>query len=162
MSGTALNRVSLVCKLEMRPTEGRQRKKEAAPEVSSGRVCEGFHLCALECAQLGPMASNRTAVTRGEGAEERKNFSDEPLGFAVVQSVELRRITRERDRADRISEFMTKMFKVPDPSQARGNAVTAHQSVSNNCSNVRTVRAKDSVVAYPAHDETRAAVHLIA
>ena len=35
--------------------------------------------------------------------------------FAVVQAVALRRITRERDRADRITTFMTGMFKVSSP-----------------------------------------------
>lgn len=49
------------------------------------------------------------------------------LSFASVQSVELRRIARERDRANRITEFMTDMFKMSDPSQARGNTVTARE-----------------------------------
>ena len=48
-------------------------------------------------------------------------------GFAVVQSIALRRITRERDRADRITEFMTGMFRQPEPSEARGNTVTARE-----------------------------------
>jgi non-specific serine/threonine protein kinase/serine/threonine-protein kinase len=47
--------------------------------------------------------------------------------FAVVQAVALRRITRERDRADRITTFMTGMFKVSSPSEARGNTVTARE-----------------------------------
>jgi serine/threonine protein kinase len=41
-------------------------------------------------------------------------------GFVIVQAVQLRRITRERDRANRITDFMTNMFKVSDPGQARG------------------------------------------
>ena len=45
------------------------------------------------------------------------------VGFAIAQAVQLRRITRERDRADRISAFMTEMFKVPDTSEARGVTV---------------------------------------
>jgi serine/threonine protein kinase/tetratricopeptide (TPR) repeat protein len=49
------------------------------------------------------------------------------IAFAVMQAVELRRITRERDRADRITEFMTSMFKVSDPSEARGNSITARE-----------------------------------
>ena len=49
------------------------------------------------------------------------------VGFAITQAVELRRITRERDRADRIAQFMTGMFKVSDPSEARGNTVTARE-----------------------------------
>jgi serine/threonine protein kinase len=34
---------------------------------------------------------------------------------------------RERDRANRITEFMSGMFKVSDPSEARGNSVTARE-----------------------------------
>ena len=49
------------------------------------------------------------------------------VGFAVAQAVELRRITRERDRADRITQFMTGMFKMSNPSVARGNTVTARE-----------------------------------
>jgi eukaryotic-like serine/threonine-protein kinase len=49
------------------------------------------------------------------------------LGFSIVQAIQLKRITRERDRADRISQFMTGMFKVSDPSEARGNKVTARE-----------------------------------
>jgi hypothetical protein len=55
-------------------------------------------------------------------------------GFAGLQAVELLRITRERDRANRerdratrITDFMTGMFKVSDPGQARGNSVTARE-----------------------------------
>lgn len=49
------------------------------------------------------------------------------VAFAVMQTVQLRRITRERDRADRISQFMTHMFQISDPSEARGNSVTARE-----------------------------------
>jgi serine/threonine protein kinase len=49
------------------------------------------------------------------------------IGFAVAQAVELRRIRHERDRADRITDFMTNMFKVSDPSQARGNDIKVRE-----------------------------------
>ncbi|MGA1984734.1 MAG: serine/threonine-protein kinase [Candidatus Sulfotelmatobacter sp.] len=49
------------------------------------------------------------------------------IAFAIMQAIQLRRITRERDRADRVTEFMTGMFKVADPSEARGNTVTARE-----------------------------------
>lgn len=49
-----------------------------------------------------------------------------------MQGVQLRRTTRERDRANRerdratrITDFMTGMFKVSDRSEARGNSITA-------------------------------------
>lgn len=49
------------------------------------------------------------------------------IGFVAVQAIKLRDIRRERDRADRITGFMTGMFRVSNPSQARGNAVTARE-----------------------------------
>jgi len=47
--------------------------------------------------------------------------------FSVLQALQLRRITRERDRATRITDFMTNMFQVSSPSEARGKSVTARE-----------------------------------
>ena len=49
------------------------------------------------------------------------------IAFAMTQAIQLRRVTRERDRADRISAFMTSMFRLSNPSEARGNAVSARE-----------------------------------
>jgi eukaryotic-like serine/threonine-protein kinase len=53
---------------------------------------------------------------------------------AVAQAIQLRRTSRERDRAERerdragrITAFMTAMFKQSNPSEARGNSVTARE-----------------------------------
>jgi eukaryotic-like serine/threonine-protein kinase len=40
------------------------------------------------------------------------------VAFAAMQAVQLHRITRERDRANRTTDFMTRMFKVSQPSEA--------------------------------------------
>jgi serine/threonine protein kinase/Flp pilus assembly protein TadD len=64
-------------------------------------------------------------------------------GFALMQSVELRRITRERDRANRITKFMTNMFKVSDPSAARGNSITAREILDKASKDIGTGLAKD-------------------
>ena len=48
-------------------------------------------------------------------------------GFAIAQALEVRRITRERDRADRITQFMTGMFRMSNPSEARGATITAQE-----------------------------------
>jgi serine/threonine protein kinase/tetratricopeptide (TPR) repeat protein len=71
-------------------------------------------------------------------------------GFMVTQAVQLRRITqerdrttRERDRANRITEFMTGMFKVSDPSEARGNAITAREVLDKASKDIDTGLAKD-------------------
>jgi eukaryotic-like serine/threonine-protein kinase len=70
-------------------------------------------------------------------------------GFAVMQAAQVRRITRERDRANRITDFMKGIFKVPNPSEARGNAVTAReildkasQQISTNLSQDRELQAE--------------------
>jgi non-specific serine/threonine protein kinase/serine/threonine-protein kinase len=65
------------------------------------------------------------------------------VAFAIVQAVELRHITRERDRADRITEFMTNMFKVSDPSEARGNTITAREVLDKASANISSGMARD-------------------
>ncbi len=73
--------------------------------------------------------------------------------FSVLQAVQLRRITRERDRATRerdratrITDFMTGMFKVSDPSEARGNKVTAREVLDKASNDMGTGLAKDPEV----------------
>lgn len=63
--------------------------------------------------------------------------------FAVMQAVQLRRITRERDRADRITEFMTGIFKVSDPSERVGNSVTARDVLDKAAKDIDTGLSKD-------------------
>ncbi|HEY6943870.1 MAG TPA: serine/threonine-protein kinase, partial [Candidatus Acidoferrum sp.] len=65
------------------------------------------------------------------------------IGFAVIQAAELRRITRERDRANRITEFMTNMFKVTNPSEARGKIVTAREILDRASQDIEGGLTKD-------------------
>jgi non-specific serine/threonine protein kinase/serine/threonine-protein kinase len=65
------------------------------------------------------------------------------IAFGVMQTIELRRITRERDRADRVTKFMTGMFKVSNPSEARGNAVTAREILDKSSKDIDTGLRKD-------------------
>jgi serine/threonine protein kinase len=64
-------------------------------------------------------------------------------GFAVMQAMQLRRITRERDRADRIAEFMTGVFKVSNPEEKVGNAVTAREVLDKAVKDIDTGLSKD-------------------
>jgi eukaryotic-like serine/threonine-protein kinase len=64
-------------------------------------------------------------------------------GFYIVQAMELRRITRERDRADRIAEFMTGVFKISDPMQRVGNTVTARDLLDKAAKEIDTSLAND-------------------
>jgi serine/threonine protein kinase len=64
-------------------------------------------------------------------------------GFAINEALQLRRITRERDRADRIAEFMTNMFKVSDPSEARGSSITAREILDKSSGEIDKSLEKD-------------------
>jgi serine/threonine protein kinase len=73
--------------------------------------------------------------------------------FSVLQALQLHRITRERDRATherdratRITDFMTGMFKVSDPSEARGNSVTAREILDKASNDIGKGLAKDPEV----------------
>src|SRR3984885_9363324 len=70
--------------------------------------------------------------------------------FSVLQAVQLRRITqerdratRERDRATRITDFMTGMFKISDPSEAHGNTVTAREILDKASTEIDPGLSKD-------------------
>lgn len=71
-------------------------------------------------------------------------------GFAVMQAVQVRRVTlerdraaRERDRANRITDFMLQIFKVSDPSEARGNSITARELLDKSSTDIDTGLAND-------------------
>lgn len=49
------------------------------------------------------------------------------IGFVVMMAVQTKRIARERDRANQVTEFLVNLFEVSDPSEAKGNKVTARE-----------------------------------
>src|SRR5260370_1180076 len=63
--------------------------------------------------------------------------------FAVAQRVQLQRTRLERDRATRITDFMTGMFTVSDPSEQRGNSITAREILDKASNDIKTGLAKD-------------------
>jgi eukaryotic-like serine/threonine-protein kinase len=64
-------------------------------------------------------------------------------GFGVMQTIQLRRTTRERDRANRIAKFMTGMFKVSNPMEKVGETVTAREILDKASTDIGTELAKD-------------------
>ncbi len=64
-------------------------------------------------------------------------------GFALTQAVELRRITRERDRANRIADFMTGVFRVSDPNERVGDTVTARAVLDKAAKDIDTSLSND-------------------
>jgi eukaryotic-like serine/threonine-protein kinase len=68
------------------------------------------------------------------------------VGFAITMTLQARRIAKERDRANRIADFMTQMFMVSDPSEARGNSITARAILDKASNEIKTGLAKDPEV----------------
>jgi eukaryotic-like serine/threonine-protein kinase len=71
------------------------------------------------------------------------------IASAVMQAVQLQQTRRERDRAARVTDFMTGMFRVVNPSEARGNTITAReildrasQQIGNGLGNDPALRAQ--------------------
>jgi hypothetical protein len=56
----------------------------------------------------------------------------------AVSLTQAHTIRLERDRADQITGFMTQIFKVPDPSEARGNTVTAREILDKSSRQIET------------------------
>jgi serine/threonine protein kinase/tetratricopeptide (TPR) repeat protein len=67
-------------------------------------------------------------------------------GFGVTEFLQVRRVSRERDRASRITDFMVGMFKVSDPNETRGNSVTAREILDRASHDINAGLAKDPEV----------------
>ena len=72
------------------------------------------------------------------------------VSFSIIQAFQLQRITHERDRAnherdraDRITKFMIDMFKVTDPSEAKGNTITAREVLDKGSNDITSALSKD-------------------
>jgi tetratricopeptide (TPR) repeat protein len=109
-------------------------------------------------ADIGSFLNNRPVLARPAGAGYRfrkfvrrrriavsvaAGFALLLAGFAGLQSVQLRRTTRERDRADRVAQFMSGMFRVADPGEARGNTITAREILDNASRDIDAGLGKD-------------------
>jgi len=67
------------------------------------------------------------------------------IAFSITTTMQSRRIAGERDRANReaetskrVSEFLTDIFKVSDPSEARGNSITAREILDSAADKIYT------------------------
>ena len=65
------------------------------------------------------------------------------VSFGVVQALQLRRITRERDRANRISAFMTNMFKLSDPTEVHASNVSTRDVLDKASKDIETSLSGD-------------------
>ena len=68
------------------------------------------------------------------------------VGFTIVMTVERNRANREAETSRHVSDFMTDMFKIPDPSVSHGNAVTARQLLDKASTDIEGGLSKDPQV----------------
>jgi serine/threonine-protein kinase len=48
-------------------------------------------------------------------------------GFALVMTFQASRIAKERDRANKVTEFLVNLFEVSNPSEAKGNSIKVRE-----------------------------------
>ena len=76
------------------------------------------------------------------------------VAFAVVMAVQARRIAQARDRASQeaatatqVSDFLVGLFKVSDPSEARGATLTAREILAKGAQQLDSLRDQPAVQA---------------
>jgi non-specific serine/threonine protein kinase/serine/threonine-protein kinase len=74
-------------------------------------------------------------------------------GFGVRESIQANQIARERDRASQeaetaqqISDFLLGLFQVSDPSESRGNSVTAREMLDRGAERIRAELVEQPLV----------------
>jgi non-specific serine/threonine protein kinase/serine/threonine-protein kinase len=65
------------------------------------------------------------------------------IGFAISLIIERNRARREAETSRRVSEFIINMFNVSDPTEARGNTVTAREILDKSSKNIESGLNKD-------------------
>jgi eukaryotic-like serine/threonine-protein kinase len=68
------------------------------------------------------------------------------VAFAVNTAAQARRVARERDKAERVSEFLVGLFTVADPGQAKGSSVTAREMLDRGAARIATELAGEPEV----------------
>ena len=68
------------------------------------------------------------------------------MGFAGAMAWQAARIAREAEAKARVTEFLTSLFKVSDPSEARGNTVTAREILDRGAVRIRDTLADEPQV----------------
>ena len=68
------------------------------------------------------------------------------VAFAVTTTVQSARIAREARAKQRVSQFLTEIFTVSDPSAARGNSVTAREILDRGAARIRESLTGDPAV----------------
>ena len=76
------------------------------------------------------------------------------VAFTITMTVQAERVARERDRASReaevakrVSDFVTELFNVSDPSETRGKPVTVRELLDKGARDIKTLADRPEVQA---------------
>lgn len=68
--------------------------------------------------------------------------------FATVMTIQASRIAKERDRANQVTEFLVNLFEVSNPSESKGNTITARELLNESTKKIeRDLRDQPEVQA---------------
>ncbi|HEY7161996.1 MAG TPA: serine/threonine-protein kinase, partial [Acidobacteriota bacterium] len=59
-------------------------------------------------------------------------------GFGIAMTIQASRIANERDRANQVTQFLVKLFEVSNPSESKGNSVTARELLDTSSKKIET------------------------
>jgi serine/threonine protein kinase/Flp pilus assembly protein TadD len=81
--------------------------------------------------------------------------------FAIAMAVQSARVARERDKAERLSDFMLELFALSGPERARGSTITARALLDRGAERIeRDLTSAPEVKAALMHSMARAYVQL--
>lgn len=125
---------------------GKDGKHRAALKVIAGLLGVGFDTLK----QREQQRRNRRLVVISGAAMTGMVVASGLAAFAVVQRDRAERETvraeAEARTADETTRFLIDLFKVSDPSEARGNSVTAREMLDKGATRVRTELAQEPAV----------------
>jgi serine/threonine-protein kinase len=68
-------------------------------------------------------------------------------GFLVDRELQQRRVVRERDKAERLKEFLVELFEESDPEEARGRRLTVREVLDRSAVTMRALRDQPELQA---------------
>ena len=68
------------------------------------------------------------------------------VGFAVRERIQATRIAREASAAEQVSAFLVRLFEVSNPSEARGNSITAREILDKGAAQIERELADQPLV----------------
>ncbi len=83
------------------------------------------------------------------------------VAFGLAMAFQARRIANERDRAERVSEFLTDMFRFANPATAHGETITARDLLDRGAARIESELADQPLVRAQLMSTMGSAYHVL-